>query len=240
MNIWSFLLPPAVDACFDGGWGMKRIHLRYLVTGLVLVILALPAWAQQEGQEPNQDEVTIPEGTEFKLQLHTTINSKTSKQGDRVLSSLLDPVAVEDRDALPKGVRIDGHTGEVRPAGRRGKGGYLSVVFDTVELPNGQKIAILGSLTEIFSSEGTGDPNVGSEGELKGRGPARKKQAVLVAGAAAAGAAVGSGTAIATGTSGLVAVLLFSHGKQASLAAGSLVGMRLDRDVTLSLPSSGK
>lgn len=219
---------------------MKRTYLRYLVSGLVLVIFALPAWAQQEGQQPTGDEVTIPEGTEFKLQLHTTINSKTSKQGDRLLTSLLDPVAVEDRDVLAKGVRIDGHIGEVRPAARRGKSGYLTVVFDTIELTNGQKVAILGSLTEIFSSEGGGDPNVGAEGELKGHGPSRKKQAALVVGAAGAGFALGTGAAIAGGAGGLVAVLMFSHGKQASLEAGSLVGMRLDRDVTLTLPSSGK
>jgi hypothetical protein len=219
---------------------MSRICLKYLVTGLALLISALPAWAQQETQEQNADEVTIPEGTEFKLQLHTTINSKSSKQGDRILTSLLDPVAVEDRDVLRKGVRIDGHIGEVRPAGRRGKSGYLTVVFDTVELPNGQKVAILGSLTEIFSSEGGGDPNVGAEGELKGHGPSRKKQAVITVGAAGAGFALGTGAAIGAGAGGLAAVLLFSHGKQASLEAGSLIGMRLDRDVTVTLPTSGK
>ena len=83
---------------------------------------------------------------------------------------------------LPKGVRIDGHVGESRAAGRKGKGGYLTIVFDTVELPNGQKVAILGSLTEVFSSESGSDPNVGPEGELKGKGPNRKEQAVLIAG----------------------------------------------------------
>jgi hypothetical protein len=219
---------------------MNRTYLRYLTTGLFLSIFVLPAWAQQEEQSQNADEVTVPEGTEFKLQLHTTINSKSSKQGDRVLTSLLDPVAVEDRDVLTKGVRIDGHLGEVRPAGRKGKGGYLTIVFDTIELPNGQKVAILGSLTEVFSSEGGGDPNVGPEGELKGHGPSRKKQAAIVAGAAGAGLAAGTGPAIAAGAGGLAAVIYFSHGKQASLAAGSLIGMRLDRDVTVTLASSGK
>lgn len=218
---------------------MKRA--RYLWTSLLLASLVFPAWAQQDDQNPNADEVTIPEGTEFKLQLHTTINSKTSKQGDRVLTLLLDPVAVEDRDVLPKGVRVDGHLGEVKSAARKGKAGSLTIVFDTVELPNGQKVAILGSLTEVFSSEGGGDPNVGSEGELKGHGPSKKKGAIITGGAAAAGLAVGTGTAAAAGTGALVAVLLFSHGKQASLAAGSLIGMRLDRDVTVSFaPSSGK
>jgi hypothetical protein len=156
------------------------------------------------------------------------------------LTTLIDPVAVEDRDVLPKGVRVDGHVGEVRPAGRRGKGGYLTVVFDTVELPNGQKVAILGSLTEVFSSESGGDPNVGPEGELKGHGANRKEQALIMAAPAALGAAIGPGTMIFLGSVGVVTAVLVPKGKQAALAAGSLVGMRLDHDVTLELPSAGK
>src|SRR5208337_4952731 len=120
-----------------------------------------------------------------------TVSSKTSKPGDRILTSLLDPVAVEDKDVLAKGVRIDGHIQEVKSAARRGKGGNLSLVFDTVELPNGQKLAILGSLTEVFSSEGGGDPNVGAEGDLKGSGASRKKQAAIIAAATGVGAAAG-------------------------------------------------
>jgi hypothetical protein len=219
---------------------MNRRLLGLLTAWLVLASLALPLWAQQEGETAGIDEITVPEGTEFKLQLHTTINSKTSKPGDRVLATLIDPVTVEDRDVLRKGVRIDGHIGEVKPAGRRGRGGYLIIVFDTVELTNGQKVAILGSLTEIFSSESGGDPNVGPEGELKGRGAARKSQVAIVAASAAAGMARGRGTGMAAGAAGVMAALLLPRGKQAALTAGSLVGMRLDRDVTLSVPASGK
>lgn len=210
------------------------------MAGSMLVGLARPAWTQQEVENPGADEVTIPEGTEFKLQLHSSINSRTSKPGDRVLTTLLDPVAVEDRDVLPKGARIDGHIGEVKPARRRGKGGYLTIAFDTIELSNGQKVAILGSLTEVFSSEGGGDPNVGPEGELKGHGASRKTQAAIVGGSAAAGAAAGLGPGIAVGAAGIVAALMLPKGKQATLAAGSLIGMRLDRDVSFSVPSSGK
>ena len=168
-----------------GSQVMKRRSLGLLAVGCAFVLLVLPLWAQQEGEnaveKANENEMTIPEGTEFKLQLHSTISSKTSRPGDRILTTLLDPVAVEDQDALAKGVRIDGHIAEVKPAGRRGKGGYLSLVFDTIELPNGQKLAILGSLTEVFSSEGGGDPNVGPEGDLKGGGASRKTQAAIIA-----------------------------------------------------------
>jgi len=219
---------------------MNRRLLGLLTAFLLLGSLGLPLWAQGEGESADINDITVPEGTEFKLQLHTSINSKTSKPGDRVLTTLIDPVAVEDRDVLPKGVRIDGHIGEVKPAARRGKGGYLTIVFDTVELPNGQKVAILGSLTEVFSSETGGDPNVGPEGELKGRGPSRKGQIAIVAASGALGATGGRSTAIAAGAAGVMAAMLIPRGKQASLAAGSLVGMRLDRDVTFSVPASGK
>jgi hypothetical protein len=106
-----------------------------------------------------------------------------------------------------------------------------------VELPNGQKVAILGSLTEVFSSESGSDPNVGPEGELKGHGASRKEQAVVILAPVAIGAAIGPGTAIALGAAGVMAAVLIPRGKQAALAAGSLVGMRLDRDVTLELPA---
>jgi hypothetical protein len=215
----------------------KRQVVATVLAGLLTVGLA-PRLPAQQGAADDIEEWTVPEGTEFKLQLHTTINSKTSKPGDRVLSTLIDPVAVEDREVLPKGVRIDGHIGEVREAARKGKGGYLYVVFDTVELPNGEKVAIIGSLTEIFSSEGGDDSTVGVEGELKGRGPSRKKQLAIVGVGTAAGAAGGIGPAVAAGAGSILAAILLPRGKQASLSAGSLVGMRLDRDVTFALPAS--
>ena len=219
--------------------GMKAKILASLLACSLTSSMVAPLLAQQE-ENPNIDEITVPEGTEFKLQLHSTVNSSTSKAGDRIMCTLIDPVAVEDRDVLPKGVRIDGHVGESRPAGRKGKGGYLTIVFDTVELPNGQKVAILGSLTEVFSSESGSDPNVGPEGELKGKGPNRKEQALLIVAPAAVGAVGGIGTAIALGSAGVMTALFLPKGKQASLAAGSLVGMRLDRDVTLVIPSAGR
>jgi hypothetical protein len=57
---------------------------------------------------PNENEITIPEGTEFKLQLHSSVSSKSSHPGDRILTTLLDPVAVEDQDVLAKARALTG------------------------------------------------------------------------------------------------------------------------------------
>ena len=221
---------------------MTRVRVKRQVWAIIVSSLMLgglsPRIAAQQNAET--EEWTIPEGTEFKLQLHSTINSRTSKAGDRVLSTLIDPVAVEDREVLPKGVRIVGHVGEVKAAARKGKGGYHYITFDTVELPNGEKVAILGSLTEIFSSEGGTDSTVGVEGELKGRGASRTKQVAIVGAGTAAGVAGGVGPTIAAGVGSMIAAILLPRGKQATLTAGSLVGMRLDRDVSVTLAASNE
>ncbi len=219
---------------------MKGCLIRAVLALVVVPAASLNLQAFQGGAHDEPEETTIPEGTEFKLQLHTTINSKAAKAGDRVMTSLLDPVAVEDREVLPKGVRIDGHIGDVKPAARRGKGGYLTIVFDTIELPSGEKVAIVGSLTEVFMSEGGGDPKVGPEGDLKGGGASLKKRAAIVLIPTGAAAAAGTGPAVAAGVGGMVAAILLPHGQEAVLLAGSLIGMRLDRDVTFSLPAPHK
>jgi hypothetical protein len=216
---------------------MKREILGVMLVAMLAAGAPLLWGVPQEATESDVSEVTIPEGSEFKLQLHTTINSKTSKPGDRVMATLLDPVAVEDRDVLQKGLRVDGHIGEAKPAGRRGKGGYLTISFDTVELPNGEKVAMMGSLTEVFSSEGGGNPSVGPEGELKGGGASRKAQIAIIGGSAAAGAAGGLVPGIAAAAGGIAAAYILPRGKQATLAAGSLVGMRLDNDLIITVPA---
>jgi len=56
----------------------------------------------------------------------------------------------------------------------------------------------------------------------------------------ASAAAGGLYTGIAGAAAGVTLAVLLHHGKQAALAAGSLIGMRLDRDVTFSLPTEAK
>ena len=207
------------------GWLVATVTFAVFLPG------ALPAQTNDE----DLWDYTIPEGTEFKLQLHTTVHTKKSKEGDRVIATLVDPVVVEDADVLPRGLRIDGHVGEVLPARRKGKGGWLTIIFDTVELPGGEKISILGSLTEVFATEGKDFPDVGLEGEIKGGGAPVWKRISIFGLATAGGIYAGTATGIVGGIAGLITAIVLPKGKNVSLSAGSVVGMRLDRDITISL-----
>jgi hypothetical protein len=210
----------------------------FKILALALVVAALPAVLQaQTSLAEAQNQYWIPEGTEFKLALHTAINSKKSKKGDIVMTTLLDPVYVEDQEVLPKGIRVDGRIQEVHAARHRGKGGQLYVLFNTLTLPDGQKVAISGSLTEVFASRNAGDGStVDAEGDLRGGGPGKTKRLILFGAPTAAGVAAGGvGVGIAAGVGGALAAYFLPKGKQASLPAGSLIGMRLDRDLTVTL-----
>ncbi len=214
------------------------VRSTFKVLALALVLSALPAVLQaQTSLAQAQNQYWIPEGTEFKLALHSTISSKKSKIGDIVMTTLLEPVFVEDQEVLPKGIRVDGRVQEVHGAAHRGKGGQLYVLFNSLTLPDGQKVAITGSLTEVFASKNVGDNStVDAEGDLKGGGPGKAKRIILFGAPTAAGVAAGGiGVGIAAGVGGALAAYYLPKGKQAELPAGSLIGMRLDRDLTVTL-----
>ena len=209
---------------------MRAKALSAFGVSLIFVCPAKVLAEQGDDTRIGAAELSIPEGTPFKLRLHTTISSETSRIGDRVLTTLVDPVAVEDTDVLPTGLRIGGNVAEVQPTGHRGKGGCLTIVFDSLELPNGEKVPILGSLTEVFFIGSGGDARVTSEG-LCGSGASRKKQALIVAGAVAAGASGSAGLGVAGGMVGALVAYLVPRGKAAALSAGSVLGMRLEREL---------
>ena len=106
---------------------MVRSALQILVAAAAMAVLPGIVHAQTS-LAAAQNQYWIPEGTEFKLALHTALSSKKSKKGDIVIATLLDPIyTVDDRVALPKGVRVDGRVQEVQAAHHRGKGGQIYV-----------------------------------------------------------------------------------------------------------------
>ena len=58
---------------------MKAKFFALLISCSLFGSMTAPLFAQDNN--PAVDEITVPEGTEFKLQLHTTINSSHIKGG---------------------------------------------------------------------------------------------------------------------------------------------------------------
>lgn len=212
---------------------MKAVSLG---TVLCILMAGTATLLAARGQKTSGGTLVVPEGTEFKLRLHTPMDSKTSKVGDHLVATLVSPAYVNNTIAFPTGTRIEGTITSVKHAAHRGKGGAITPIFNYAELANGRKIAILGLLTEVYPGKDTGDVRVDLEGDLKGRGPSPLMKTALVAGAAASGGIGGIGIGVAAGIGGLFGAIFIPRGHEAVLGAGSLIGMRLVRSTDVPVP----
>jgi len=186
----------------------------------------------------------MPEGTEIKLILHTSIDTKINQEGDRLICTVQEPVYLEGIEVIPVGTRVHARIASIRKPGRLpSKPGKLVLAFESIEVPGSGNVPISGSLWDLYSpdeyadDEKAPDVSIGEEGELKGSGPRKLKRAASILGGAGAGAAAsgaaGAGIGVAVGVG--VAFLWFK-GKHVELPAGLGMIMRVDRGTTLSVP----
>jgi len=138
-------------------------------------------------------------------------------------------------DVVPTGSKVWGRVTTVRRAGRRTPGN-ISVSFYQVELPNGARHTINGSLSSLQAD----DVNSDNEGTVSGRGN-RKRDAVFIGGGAATGALIG---AIAGGGKGAAIGAILGGGlgtgarvyekeQDAEVKSGTEFGVILNRAVSL-------
>ncbi|MCU1236471.1 MAG: hypothetical protein JWP63_4438, partial [Candidatus Solibacter sp.] len=86
---------------------------------------------------PVTGEVIVPEGTRIALSLRNAIDTKHSREGDRVYLETVYPVARDGYMVIPRGSFVNG-TVTISKAAGRGKGkGELYIRFDALTLPNG-------------------------------------------------------------------------------------------------------
>jgi hypothetical protein len=178
---------------------------------------------------PAKGELTVGAGTRVLLELTHSLNTKSSRDGDRVYLRVAFPVTVEDRIVIPRGSTVLGTVTEVK--GTKGKGrGDLYIRFDTLTLAD-------GTTRDLRAV-----PEGGKEGKIAGpsdhAGETRKVATGAgigasiggIAGAAAghAGAGLGIG-GLAGAAAGLGSVL--SKRPDITLHEGTTVEMILDRDL---------
>ncbi|MBI4466927.1 MAG: hypothetical protein HY656_05840 [Acidobacteria bacterium] len=183
----------------------------------------------------------LQEGTEINLRLHTSVDSKISQAGDKIIATLEDAVLIDNIEVIPVGARVLGRIGEIEKPGRFGRGGRLVLAFESIEVPGAGNVPISGSLVDLYDPEAEDEEvknlDVGQEGQVQAGGPRKLKRAgsVLAGGGAgvAAGGALGAAIGVAVGAG--VAFVWFK-GKHVELPAGTGMVMRIDRGVALAVP----
>ncbi len=227
----------------------KNLAQRALSLFAVMAIIAgstLPAAAQRRRvrtkttrtvvRTPAVRYYTVSANQVIRVRLENQLNSREARIGDRFTSHVTEPVyGTTGVEVIPVGSKVWGRVSSVRRAGRRTPGS-ISVAFNSVELPNGTRVAINGSLASLQADNVNSD----NEGTVRG-GSNRKRDVVFIGGGAAAGGIIGAiagggkGAAIgailggALGTGGRV----LENEKEADIKSGTEFGVILNQAVRL-------
>src|SRR3712207_1713138 len=101
---------------------------------------------------------TVPADTVIRVRVDTELSSKTARTGDRFSATVTEPVygGGSGVDVVPTGSKVWGRVTSVRRSGRRTPGS-ITVSFNQVELPNGARHAINGSLSSLQTDDVNAD-----------------------------------------------------------------------------------
>jgi tRNA A-37 threonylcarbamoyl transferase component Bud32 len=171
--------------------------------------------------------VTLPSTTPIRASLEAAVSSETARPGDEVLAEITHPVRIEGVEAIPAGSRLVGQVSHAAPADQAGGRGEMTLEFQTIELPGGERVAIHATPLVL-------------------RAPASKhKDAGVIAGLAGLGAVVGgivggkkgavAGTVVG-GAAG-VGVVKTDKGQEVTLTGRSQLSVALVEPVTVALPA---
>ena len=138
--------------------------------------------------------------------LNQEISSSTQRQGEEFRATVTEPVRREDNSiVVPQGALLIGTVTRVRPARSFGRAGVLRFDFRELQLPNGEKQDIVGSLIGADSKKGD-NLQMDSEGGMKPKPDVGKTVVPIVLSILAArslDSEVGQTSGAATGANGL-------------------------------------
>jgi hypothetical protein len=182
---------------------------------------------------------TLPQNQYFRLRMNKTLNSGTSRVGDRFQATVVTPVYASGVEVVPAGSIVEGRVTSVSPARTRGREGQLAVQFDTVVVPDGTSHQLEGALTEL---QDTRAGKVDAENEVSGNS-SDKRNVVYVGGGTVGGAVLGgaigggkgAGIGAIIGAGAGVAGVMLTKGNEAELRSGTEIGMVTVRPITFTV-----
>jgi type IV secretion system protein VirB10 len=202
---------------------------------------ASPATLGSRTTPPSTADILVPAGTRIPLALRTAIDTRHSREGDRVYLETVYPVSINGRVVIPRGSFVNGTLTVSKPAGTVKGKGELFIRFDSLTLPNGVTRDFLSRLDSVDGTiagkvdrkEGTisGERDKAGEAKTTAAGAGIGASVGSVAGAAAGSPLAGAGIGAAAGAAAGLASVLVKHRPDVSLPIGTSVEMVLDRDL---------
>ena len=180
----------------------------------------------------NGGTIAIPRNTILALELLTALSSDVSHRGDRFQARVIEPVQYE-------GFIIEGRVAEVKRAGKVKGVAQLQLAFDQIRSTDHRTASLRAELMEI-TPMGSDDPQVDSEGGVKGR-DSTKDDVAKVGAASGIGAIIGTiagggkGAAIGAiigGGAGTAGVMT-QRGKDIRLDKGQQLKIRTSTDTSV-------
>ena len=148
-----------------------------------------------------QDSIyQLEAGTKIRVQMDNGISSDAASVNDTFTTTIAEPVRVRETIVLPVGTVIEGRITQVERAAMGGKGGKLSVRFETIRFENGEKREIEGVLINELKAASSAKTSIlaviggTAIGALLGT-VSKAENGVLIG--AAIGAGAGTGVALA-------------------------------------------
>ena len=196
-----------------------------------------PVSNDSSASQPNPDNtapvaangsLAIPRNTILALELLTPVSTDASQRGDRIQAKVIEP-------AQYAGYMVDGRVAAVKRPGKVKGVSELQLAFDQISSPDNRTVPLHAELIEISPMGGEYDPQVDSEGGVKGR-DSTKDDAAKVGAASGVGAIIG---AIAGGGKGAAIGAIIGGGAgTAGVMTQRGKDIRLDRGQHLKIRTS--
>ncbi len=186
---------------------------------------------------PVERVYAVASGTTIHVRINSMLSSKVNRVGDTFLVTVTEPVySSTGVVVVPPGSSITGRVDSVTPAAKGGHVGSIGVTFVSVNLPNGRKRSINGSLSELDTSSAKSD----NEGAASGDRTNHRKIKFIGGGGvggAVLGGAIGGGKGaliggIIGGVGGLIAETQ-TKGEESTVKPGTEFGVYLNQSVSL-------
>jgi hypothetical protein len=148
--------------------------------GPVLYLEAHQTGAYQTNVEPIENpswvhsslssSSAVPAGTACRVLLLEDISASKSHIGDEIHARLLEPIFSDSQIALPAGSLFQGRVLKAKRPRAPSRAGSLTLAFESVRLPDGQRIAVSASLASVGMTAGS-PVKMDREGSLHGSRP---------------------------------------------------------------------